>query len=1216
MRMKHTFYIFILLAVALVPAEPEAGTIQKTLSFQPPKVNNCSNGKMVAIPGCLNVGHPGHPLLPVYPARFILPPGEAVASIKLEKLEVIKIKMKGKPVPATAQIPLNVPDGLEKSQPTHSGYTSQSYPPPEEKQFLEQKLGPAGVVFIPVHPCSYKPESGLIEFSPRIRVIINTKPRTTPSASPYYRNTGGTIWKLKGTVENPETIREYQSNYRDRPFLNSGTEYVPYLVITDSTLAGEFVPLVSLNRKRGLKTEITTTSWIENNIPGIDIQDKIRNFIINSVQNRRTEYVLLGGDDEIIPHRAMYCKVGSEIETDIPSDLYYACLDGNWNEDGDSYFGEEGEEDLLPEVVVGRLPVDSPAELGNFLTKLESYFESPPPSQATRALMVGELLWDMEGEYTWGADYKDEIKLGSSNYGIESAGLPANFNTTTLYDRDLTDPWSKWDLITCLNSGVNLINHLGHCSIYTMMRLTPSDLSQIDNSGSGVINFVVYSQGCYAASFDNRDASGQYHSDDCIGEQLVTRPNGAVALVGNTRLGWDAPGSTCGVSQFFDRMFFHAIFGQGKTTIGEALNYSVTENIPYISYPAFRYVMYEMCLLGDPAMQIWTREPSVMNVQNDSIICQGQDGFMVRVFSEGAPLEGARVSLHNISSDFYVAGFTDCAGETILQPDSFPSGMLELNVNMSNHYHYTDTISVVEYTSALVTFAYFSPQTDTLQPEYGASDKEILDLNLALKNEGTSASTGCSVILSCQDPLVSVRDSLAQIGTLPPGNCIIKEPAFTIEIDQETPDSHRIPLKMKILSSESEWVKYQEMQILAPRLEFISWSPSDHLHGNGNGCLESWEFHCLNGRLYNAGNVELINPRLNLYSSDNSIVVIPHGTCIIPSLQPGDTLEINGRMEFFIREFTPPFTPVELLLRIDSDNYPSIAKSFNLITCGNSFASPVDSAGIMHHHPMGGLDQWHISSQDYSSPPSSWKCGSGSGEEYFNVVDAVMILPPMCLYDNSTLTFSHRMEAEAENYYPYWAYDAGVVEISTDHGKTWEKISPLGSYPCRASSSNTIFLEAYEKCYSGNIEWTQETFDLSEYSGPVQLRFHFTSDEQFGFEGWYIDDIHVSTDVPTGDPDIPPVPLSNSLDPAYPNPFNPSTLIPFQVAERSFVRIEIYDVAGRRIRSLAGRIFPPGKYQVTWRGRDSSGRNVSSGVYFCRMTTGPYQASQRMVLVR
>lgn len=89
------------------------------------------------------------------------------------------------------------------------------------------------------------------------------------------------------------------------------------------------------------------------------------------------------------------------------------------------------------------------------------------------------------------------------------------------------------------------------------------------------------------------------------------------------------------------------------------------------------------------------------------------------------------------------------------------------------------------------------------------------------------------------------------------------------------------------------------------------------------------------------------------------------------------------------------------------------------------------------------------------------------------------------------------------------------------------------------------------------------------------------------------------------------------LLPNVPNPFNPSTVIRYQLLETSDVRLRVYDVGGRRIRDLwAAPSQTPGLYSVSWDGRDNSGRLVASGVYFCRLESDGYSQSQRMTLIK
>jgi hypothetical protein len=83
-----------------------------------------------------------------------------------------------------------------------------------------------------------------------------------------------------------------------------------------------------------------------------------------------------------------------------------------------------------------------------------------------------------------------------------------------------------------------------------------------------------------------------------------------------------------------------------------------------------------------------------------------------------------------------------------------------------------------------------------------------------------------------------------------------------------------------------------------------------------------------------------------------------------------------------------------------------------------------------------------------------------------------------------------------------------------------------------------------------------------------------------------------------------------------PNPFNPSTRITFTLAQRTRAAVVVYDTAGRRIRTLVDDVRAPGAHDVSWDGRDASGRVVASGVYYCRLVAGDVDETRKMVLLK
>ncbi len=97
--------------------------------------------------------------------------------------------------------------------------------------------------------------------------------------------------------------------------------------------------------------------------------------------------------------------------------------------------------------------------------------------------------------------------------------------------------------------------------------------------------------------------------------------------------------------------------------------------------------------------------------------------------------------------------------------------------------------------------------------------------------------------------------------------------------------------------------------------------------------------------------------------------------------------------------------------------------------------------------------------------------------------------------------------------------------------------------------------------------------------------------------------------------------VATKLLPNYPNPFNPETWIPYQLAETADVSIKIYDISGRLVRMLFVGFKPVGYYLTReraayWDGRNETGESVSSGVYFLQFIAGDFAATQRVVIVK
>jgi predicted outer membrane repeat protein len=124
--------------------------------------------------------------------------------------------------------------------------------------------------------------------------------------------------------------------------------------------------------------------------------------------------------------------------------------------------------------------------------------------------------------------------------------------------------------------------------------------------------------------------------------------------------------------------------------------------------------------------------------------------------------------------------------------------------------------------------------------------------------------------------------------------------------------------------------------------------------------------------------------------------------------------------------------------------------------------------------------------------------------------------------------------------------------------------------------------------------------------------YHVTVTDFCGNEG----EASTITDQSVGAPGVRPRPQAVTLAPTHPNPFRHSTTITFGLPDRADVRLHVYDVGGRRVRTLVAGSRPPGYHTVFWEGRDDAGRAVVPGLYFLRLEVRDFTANRKVVLLK
>ena len=121
----------------------------------------------------------------------------------------------------------------------------------------------------------------------------------------------------------------------------------------------------------------------------------------------------------------------------------------------------------------------------------------------------------------------------------------------------------------------------------------------------------------------------------------------------------------------------------------------------------------------------------------------------------------------------------------------------------------------------------------------------------------------------------------------------------------------------------------------------------------------------------------------------------------------------------------------------------------------------------------------------------------------------------------------------------------------------------------------------------------------------------------FGAAGKNVWLIRLAPDSPIAvEPEGKQTPHDFALYSAYPNPFNPSTTIAYDLPQAGPVALVVYDLRGREVTRLAEGRHEAGYHQVTWAGRDAAGREVPTGIYIARLNTPGYTKSIKMLLLK
>lgn len=641
-----------------------------------------------------------------------------------------------------------------------------------------------------------------------------------------------------------------------------------YLIITTDALVAAWTPMAAWKTRSGTPAAIQTVEWIYENYPqGIDAPEKIRLFLRDAYDHWGARWVLMGGDPSIVPIRyahswAFNPRAGG---TDISCDYYYACLDGDWNANGNAAFGEgtfgqtnriSDQTDLSPELFVGRVSARTPADVTGYWTKLQRYVTNPRRDSYLKEIVtMGEVLfhrgWQLGDcdscagcpgtEVCVSADGAiDCIRMIDSVEVNERGGF---FEFGELYERDYwwadrgrpaAQPLNFTSVMARLEAGAHVVHQVGHgdrdrWSIGTD-RIVSSNLARLRNGDSGKISAFCYTVNCNSAAVEY----------DCAGEAWILSPTGGgLAYIGSTNVDFPLAAAR------HQNKFFQTWPGDGNVTLGEAHYAAVAAAASVVgnSDSNLRFLTYSLIFLGDPSLRPWTSIPDLLTVEHPPTLALGSGAAQVTVEASGSPVEGALVCFHK-AGDAFATALTGANGVASVEFAPSTVGALQVTVTHRDGVPYQGTAQVVEATGGFLTLDVLTIDDATDRPAGSLGNGngkievgETTFLGLSLSNDGAAAANAANAELVIGEVpgdavVVELLDGSAALGSVASGASATSARAFQIAVSESVPsadygDLVLVPAEIVWSSSAGTTREPIVLQIVRPDLVMFRGEPTN-----------------------------------------------------------------------------------------------------------------------------------------------------------------------------------------------------------------------------------------------------------------------------------------------------------------------------------------------------------------------------------------------------
>ena len=1049
-----------------------------------------------------------------------------------------------------------------------------------------------------------------INFTVKPRFEVTPSNKISPAFLPLYR----------------QIIENFDSSY----FRNSQIVPSNMLIITRSNLNDYLIDLVQWKNAKGISTEVVFLD--STGFTSIDIKNYIQN-AYNTWENP-PDYILLVGDvDGAYTVPSFYISSANSV-TDLP----YTLLEG------DDYF---------PEMLIGRLSVDSPVDLMTMVDKILTYEKTPymvDTSWFKSALLLAGNYSSSPPIPITPVEVTKWLRDKMLDYGytdIEEIYYPPNHFAQAEIRADIDD-------------GVGFVTYRGWGDVHGW-HYPQFKRQNIDQLSNGPLLPVIISIVCNTGNFANS-------VDPCFGEKWLEvgfpgEPKGAVAFVGPSYLYTSTKYNNAIFAGFFAGLLDEDIFTFSTAVLRGKLE--LFNNFPLNQNPGdeveFYFHIYN--ILGDPSLTMWTTVPEIVTYDLPEEISIGANYLEIYLPEFDGGIATA------IKEEEFIEIKIIENGYALLNLNSQTEGEIQVTLTKPNYHPIIETVNVI---SENIDVGLFDYETSSM-----VAPDEIIQLSLTLKNFGSQTANSVTAELSSDNQYVNILSSTANFGNIEPNATSTQN--YELEILSNCPDNAVMQFDLNISTGATA-----KFELIASGLIL---EVMDVTIDDANGILEPGETADIIISVLNSSSVDATNLEASLTSLSTALQ-INSSSVSFGTINSGETG--TGTFEVYVYPDCFKGRNIGFELIFEDENGIDATSYFNIEIgiVDNTAPTGPDNFGYFAYDSFDTdydecpTYQWYEIDPDLGGSGQVIEMGDDESETIalpfdFKYYDVIFDSITVC--SNGWISFETTWMTNFRNWnIPAALGPYGMVAPYWDDliGETYIVNDTIYHYDMRIchlfEPTENIFIIEWNECVNNDDDVSVEKFQIvlfdpafyttADGNGVIQFNYHTINNPDLngnfatvGIENLTQSDgilitfaniypasatelannlaIKFTTTPPdeylSNDDDI--IHISDfELRQNYPNPFNPSgagrspeTTIFFTAENAENSKMEIFNIKGQKVKTLDLESASPSPffadgvgYSISWNGTDDNNNPVTSGIYFYKLSAGDKTAVKKMLLLK